>query len=370
MLRRPEAAHFDDVVFDNLRSYGLTSKLYVPGFAMSQLERIYKLDRLLRRKSAPSKREILAEFEISPAQFKRDLDFMRERLGAAITFDSTTSGYRYSSADFNLPGLWFSELEVYSMLLMYALLDQLQPGVVREQLEPFEAKLRALLGKSRRGTDSILERIRVTPSPQRPANPQHFQAICDATLRRKQLRMHYYARSRDAQTDRVVSPQRVVYYRGNWYLDAWCHDKQARRRFAIDAVREVAVVDEVAKELDSADVAEEQGYGIFAGPAEHTAMLMFDPEAARWVGEEEWHPHQVVTPLPHGGIQLEVPYSMPQEIMMDILRHGEHVEVIRPASLRSAVADSLRQAAEKYAPAKRSVSSAEANTGLRTVRAR
>jgi len=337
---------------------------------MSQLERIYKLDRLLRRKSPTTKREILAEFEISPAQFKRDLDFMRERLEATITFDSATGGYRYSSGDFNLPGLWFSEPEVYSMLLMYALLDQLQPGVVREQLEPFEAKLRALLGKSRRGTDSILERMRVTTSPQRPTNPKHFQSICDGTLRRKRLRMHYYARSRDAQTDRVVSPQRVVYYRGNWYLDAWCHDKQAGRRFAIDAVREVAVLDEPALEWEPADGAGEQGYGIFAGPAENTATLVFDPEAARWVGEEEWHRHQVVKSLPGGGIQLEVPYSKPQEIMMDILRHGQHVEVIRPASLRSAVADALRQAAEKYAPAKRSVSSAKATTGLRTVRAR
>jgi predicted DNA-binding transcriptional regulator YafY len=336
---------------------------------MSQLERIYKLDRLLRRKSAPTKREILAQFEISPAQFKRDLDFMRERLGAAITFDSATGGYRYSSSDFNLPGLWFSESEVYSMLLMHSLLDQLQPGVVREQLEPFEDKLRALLGQSRRGADSILDRMRVTASPRRPTNPQHFQAICDATLRRKRLRMQYYSRSRDARTDRVVSPQRVVYYRGNWFLDAWCHHQQAARRFAIDAVREVAVLDEAAMELQS-NGGEDEGYGIFAGPAEHTATLVFDPEAARWVGEEEWHPHQIVTPRPDGGIQLQVPYSKPQEIMMDILRHGQHVEVIGPASLRSAVADALRQASEKYAPARRSVSSAKATTGTRTARAR
>src|SRR4051794_32334174 len=122
---------------------------------MSQLERIYKLDRLLRRKQAPTKRDILTTFEISPAQFKRDLEFMRDRLGAAITFEAGTGGYRYSSTDFNLPGLWFSDSEVYSMLLMHALLEQLQPGLVREQLEPFEAKLKALLGKGRRGGDSI-----------------------------------------------------------------------------------------------------------------------------------------------------------------------------------------------------------------------
>lgn len=335
---------------------------------MSQLERIYKFDRLLRRKQPPTKREILRDFEISPAQFKRDLDFMRERLGASITFDSATGGYKYSSGDFNLPGLWFSESEVYSMLLMHTLLDRLQAGLVREQLAPFEDKLRALLGNSRRGADSILERMRVTPAAQRPTNPQHFQAICDGTLRRKQLRMRYYARYRDAESDRVVSPQRVVYYRGNWYLDGWCHEKQAARRFAMDAVREVAVLDEPA--IETEPDGEEQGYGIFAGPAVQTATLVFDPEAARWVGEEEWHPHQRATPMPDGGIQLEVPYSEPQEIMMDILRHGQHVEVIRPASLRNAVADAHRLAAEKYAFAKRSVVSAKTTTSPRTARAR
>ena len=335
---------------------------------MSQLERIYKFDRLLRKRQPPTKREILRDFEISPAQFKRDLDFMRERLGASITFDFATGGYRYASEDFNLPGLWFSESEVYSMLLMHALLNQLQNGLVREQLAPFEDKLRALLGNSRRGADSILERMQVTPAAQRPTNPQHFQAICDGTLRRKRLRMRYYARYRDAETDRVVSPQRVVYYRGNWYLDAWCHEKQAIRRFAMDAVREVVVLDERANEVKPDGA--EQGYGIFAGPAAQTAVLLFDAEAARWVREEEWHPHQKVAHLPDGGIQLEVPYSEPQEIMMDILRHGPHVEVVRPASLRSAVADAHRQAAERYAPAKRSVASARTTADARKTRAR
>src|SRR5438270_11024799 len=115
---------------------------------MSQLERIYKLDRVLRRKQSPTRREILATFEISLAQFKRDLEFLRDRLGAPVTFDAATGGYRYSSSDFNLPGLWFSESEVYSLLLMHALVEQLQPGLVREQLAPFEDKLKSLLGTS------------------------------------------------------------------------------------------------------------------------------------------------------------------------------------------------------------------------------
>jgi predicted DNA-binding transcriptional regulator YafY len=337
---------------------------------MSQLERIYKLDRLLRRKQSPTKREILSTFEISPAQFKRDLEFMRDRLGAEITFENASGGYRYSAAEFNLPGLWFTESEVYAMLLMHALVEQLQPGLVREQLEPFKSKLKALLGKPHRGGDSILDRMTVAAAPQRPSDPEIFQSIADGTLRRRRLRMKYYSRSRDIESDRIVSPQRVLYYRGNWYLDAWCHEKDAPRRFAVDAIREAAVLNEAALDREVTSGPGERGYGIFAGPAEHVATLVFDAEAARWVAEEEWHPHQRITVLPDGGVQLEVPYSHPQEIMMDILRHGPHVEVVQPASLRSVVADQHRQAAEKYALPKRSVASDRSAADSRTARVR
>jgi predicted DNA-binding transcriptional regulator YafY len=323
---------------------------------MSLMERIYKLDRLFRRKKPASKREILDMFEISPAQFKRDLEYMRNRLSAPVAFDREAGGYRYTAEGFNLPGLWFTEREVYSLLMMHSLLDQLQPGFVKEQLGPFKEKLRALLGESERGTKNILERMQVIPAPQRPIVPEHFQAICDATLSRKQLRMRYYSRSRGSESDRTVSPQRVSYYRGNWYLDAWCHEKEAMRRFAIDAVRRASVLEDAALEMAPSG---DQGYGVFAGPVENTAVLHFDAVAARWVAEEEWHPQQRASELPDGGLQLEVPYSDSQEIMMDILRHGPHVEVVSPASLRSVVAEQHREAAQKYALLKRPVASVQ-----------
>ena len=277
---------------------------------MSQMERIYKLDRLFRRKRPPSKHEILDTVEISPAQFKRDLEYMRNRLGAPVTFDMEAGGYRYMTEEFNLPGLWFTEREVYSLLLMHSLLEQLQPGFVQEQLGPFKDKLRALLGKSARGTQSILERMQVSAAPQRPIDPEHFQAICDATLRRKRLRMRYYSRSRGVESDRVVSPQTVIYYRGNWYLDAWCHEKEAMRRFAIDAVRLVSVLEDAALEVVAGA---RQGYGIFSGPAENTAILHFDAVAARWVAEEEWHPQQRASALPDGGCNWRYRTAIPRK---------------------------------------------------------
>jgi len=323
---------------------------------MSQLERIYKMDRMFRRKRPPGKTEILTAFEISLAQFKRDLDFFRTRLGANVGFDAQTGGYCYQGDDFNLPGLWFSQGEVYALLLMESLIEQLQPGLVRDQLKPFEGKLRSLLGKHAHNADAIRDRMQITNAPLRPVDPEHFQTICDAALRQKKLRMRYYSRYRNTESDRTVSPQRVIYYRGNWYLDAWCHQKSAVRRFALDAVRVVAVLDEPGFEVPATEDAE--GYGIFSGPAGNSALLVFDDVASRWVAEELWHPRQRATALPEGRLQLEVPYSNQQEILMDILRHGAHVEVVRPASLRNAVAEAHRDAMAIYATKKRPVASA------------
>ena len=75
-----------------------------------------------------------------------------------------------------------------------------------------------------------------------------------ALLRRKRLRVTYFARSTGETTERELSPQRLVYYRENWYLDAWCHLREGLRNFAIDSMHEVDLVDTRAR-----DVARKQG---------------------------------------------------------------------------------------------------------------
>ena len=73
-------------------------------------------------------------------------------------------------------------------------------------------------------------------------------------------------------------------------------------------------------------------------------MLRFSPAAARWVADEEWHPEQVGRLEKGGHYVLEVPYADPTELIMDILRHGHHVEVLEPAALRVEIKDRLRLA--------------------------
>jgi predicted DNA-binding transcriptional regulator YafY len=90
-------------------------------------------------------------------------------------------------------------------------------------------------------------------------------------------------------------------------------------------------------------------YGIFAGKANHTAVLRFTAERARWVADEQWHPQQEGKFLPDGSYELRIPYANETELIMDILKHGAAVEVIAPESLRQSIVKNLRAMQEIYA---------------------
>jgi proteasome accessory factor C len=148
----------------------------------------------------------------------------------------------------------------------------------------------------------------------------------------------------------VVSPQRLVHYRDNWYLDAWCHLRDDLRVFSVDAVAGVDLLDHQAKAVSDVVLDRElaAGYGIFAGSRTQTAVLKFEPTRARWVSRETWHPQQKGRLQADGSWVLEVPYSDPRELVMDILKYGAGVEVLEPEDLRRQVADQIRDAAGIY----------------------
>ena len=53
---------------------------------------------------------------------------------------------------------------------------------------------------------------------------------------------------------RTVSPQRLAHYRDNWYLDAWCHDRDALRIFALDQMRELRIASGQTRDVDDAEL--------------------------------------------------------------------------------------------------------------------
>jgi predicted DNA-binding transcriptional regulator YafY len=321
---------------------------------LAHTERIVKLRRILDGGRCVPREQLLRRLEVSPATLKRDIAFLRERLNVPLIFDSDGGGYRIdpstqrSGTQYELPGLWLSAEEIHALLTMQHVLANLDTGgLLGPHIEPLIKRLTGLLGAGNpRGVDvgeQVARRIRVQTVGARKVQLPHFQAVGSALLRRQRLVIDYRGRSRADVTEREVSPQRLVHYRDNWYLDAWCHWRQALRSFSVDAIEQVRVLDRACIDIADAELDEVlgAGYGIFAGREVQWAGLRFTPERSRWVAAETWHPKQRGRFDAEGRWLLELPYADPRELVMDILRHVPEVEVLWPEELAEVVRGKL-----------------------------
>ncbi len=212
---------------------------------MDRLERFYKIQQLLERKRAVKVEEFLSELGISLATFKRDLEYMRDRFHAPVIWDRDLRGYRFETPlkdapKFELPGLWFNAEEIRALLTMQQLLANLQPGLLEPHIEPLLSRLHSLLDVGEHPAQEVERRVRIIHHGARSLNLPHFQLVAAAVLKRHRLWMRYRGRSRGDETEREISPQRLIHYRDNWYVDAWCHLREDIRSFAVDAIIERA----------------------------------------------------------------------------------------------------------------------------------
>ena len=321
---------------------------------MDRTERFYKIDNLLHVNAVVPITRFLRELEVSRATFKRDIEYMRDRLNAPIEWDRGDGGYRYTSGvtgqQQSLPGLWFNASEAYALLMMQALLSEMQPGLLGPHIAPLKARLRAVIESGKHPAGDVESRVKLLSVAARPVTDQNFEVVAAALLGRQRLQILYYSRVRNESSIREVSPQLLIHHRGNWYLGAWCHQQEAMRSFSMDAIEQASVLSKSSKAMPkkALDGFVGQGYGIFSGSEVQWATLRFTEERARWVSRELWHPLQRLTAQENGRLVMELPFTDLRELSMDILRQGRHVEVLGPPELRAQVAQELREPLGQY----------------------
>ena len=329
---------------------------------MASVEGIYQIDQIIGAQRVVSSAALMERLSVSLATLKRDLAYMKDRLHAPIIYDRSLNGYRYDNDEkrigpqFDLPGLWFSAEEIHALLTMQHLLANLDSGgLLGPHIEPLLSRLSGLLGTGDGSAEEIQKRIHIETVGAREFQLDHFQIIGSALIRRKRLIIRYRARGTNEVTEREVSPQRLVHYRDNWYLDAFCHLRHDLRAFAVDAIQAAQLLDTKARDINDQkmDQIMHSGYGIFSGDDVTWATLLFTPERARWVATERWHPLQTGQLREDGSYLLRVPYTDDRELIMDILKYGEDCQVLEPLSLVDKALVQVEQMQQIYLKKKR-----------------
>jgi len=321
---------------------------------MDRFERISTLHRIFKAARYPvSLTRLMEETGRSRATVYRDIAFLRDALGAPIESDGENAAFHYASGEaerFELPGLWLSSEELQALLALNELVGRTGPGILAGALAPFRSRIDRLLSDQSDGKSFPIERIRVIGYGTRRVDEATFRHVASAVLGRKRLKFDYRARSTNAATQRIVSPQRLTHYRDNWYLDAWDHSRDALRSFALDRIARAELLDAAAEDRGDTELNQHlaSSYGIFSGAPKAWAIVRFSPHAARWVADEHWHSQQQGAWLPDGRFELKLPYSNSRELLMDILKYGPDAEIVAPVSLREEMKIMLQLALGAY----------------------
>jgi len=322
---------------------------------MNTMERVYKIYNLLNSRGVVSTDAFLQELDISLATLKRDLAFMKNNLNAPIEWDSYERGYKFGKQGpgpkFELHGMWFSQEETTALVTMNHLLASLdQGGLIGPHIAPLITRIDAILGNGETTSKELRKRIKLISMGSRKNSSKYFADIGNALLKREMIQILFYTKDRDEVEERKVSPQRLIHYRENWYLDAYCHKREALRSFSLDGIRDIVLLNEKCNDISDKDMNEHftKSYGIFSGGADKTAKLKFSPKSARWVSGVSWHPAQRCHFEKDGSYILEFEYGQDTELIMDILKHGPDVEVIEPAELRKKIISQINKIKDVY----------------------
>jgi len=314
--------------------------------------RIVRLHDLLRGRTTPIHPTVLQEaLGCSRTTLQRMLTRLRDELQAPV-MHVAEQGYCYdiSSGPYELPGMWLDADELATLMMVDALLARLESGVLQSQSRLLRAQIEVLLGQAvvdeTVGADRLRARLQIV-TPRFPAQrPEIFATVCEATLHGHRLSFSDYARKRGEPPTRQVSPQRLLYFQENWFLQAWCHDVETLHVFALARLHHLKVIPGKVREAESPPL--EQGRLPGITPVRHVARLRFTPSAGASVAGEYWHPEQHGQFATDGSYELVVPYTQLQDVLAQVLKHGAAVVVESPKSLRKAVVKALDRASARY----------------------
>jgi predicted DNA-binding transcriptional regulator YafY len=162
----------------------------------------------------------------------------------------------------------------------------------------------------------------------------------------------YHVAARGELTRRKVDPYGLTFRFGAWYLIGFCHMRESIRTFGLDRIRAIRVLDEHFRYPKDFDLEEylKRGWSLQSDWSPCRIRLRFCRELAGWIEGCTFHPGQKITREAAGTSIFEVNIAGWEEIKHWVLGFGDRVEVLEPAELRDAVAETAARMSLIYAP--------------------
>ena len=340
---------------------------------MNRFDRVTSILLLLQTRSVVTAGFLADEFSVTERTIYRDIRTL-ENAGVPIGSEAGV-GY-YLEKGYRLPPVSFTLDEAAALLLGEKLLVT---SLDAESLQDFKQalnKIRAVIDRSDKDyLNSLDADIEVLPTGSHFPIDDDAAIESDATnslepkelsargashsgdrwlrecrgalVRRQVVEIGYAALSSDQATTREIEPIGLFYYSWHWHLIAWCRLREAYRDFRLDRIQAFTLQAEqfarhsritLQEYLDEQPEQDEL----------QEVVLLFGPEAARFVGEQRYLFGFVDEERLPDGVKMRFLTHIPDYMARWLLQYTDDVQIISGELIKQALQRFSQQLASHW----------------------
>jgi predicted DNA-binding transcriptional regulator YafY len=307
-------------------------------------DRLLSILLLLQAHGRMTGRELAERLEVSGRTIHRDMDALSAAGVPVYALRGSSGGWRLDEGwQTSVPGLDEAELRALLMAQPRVIGDVRLAAAAERAIGKLMAAMPLAL---REQATAIRERLHVdTTSWYAMAERlEMLPVVQEAVWHDRKLAIRY-ASERGETTERTVDPLGLVAKGATWYLFA--NTDAGRRTFRVSRIEAATVLDDACERPARFDLAAEwlAATERFQEERGHfTAILRFEPEAARRFARWRLSTAVDAPPGPDGRITVEAVFDTEEQALFAVMGFGARVDVVEPASLRERALSETRAA--------------------------
>lgn len=322
-----------------------------------QVARIVQLWMILdARRYGATVNELAKMLNVTVRTVYRDLDAL-DRAGLALTKIRTPDGTKHSIMDGARQklSLSFTPMELIALKLAAATSFALEGTMFHEALDAARKKVEATLSDRHRDYAAAFGAMfQTTFRPVR--NYAKFrdviEAITNALLEKRRLKITYWTPSRGKITDREIEPYRLWHINNVLYVIAFCRHRKGVRTFMVDRIRKWELTDSKYKIPPDFNFDQyiSSGFKVLGGVEDQEVILRVHPILKPQITEQTWHPSQQVEELEDGWLRVRFRLGALEEIKTWIQGYAPYIIVDKPEELAEDIISAFVESVNLHHP--------------------
>lgn len=312
--------------------------------------RIIQIDQKIRDGEYPNCTTLADEFELSSRTIARDIEALKDFLGADIRHDHKKNGYYYGTDNkFKPPALEITEGELLGLFLSEKFLPYLE-GPLKESLLTVIERIKIMSPKKVKASAEYLANMwSVDTGIVQKIDKNIFMAVSNAMVEGKSIEIKYHSSYKKRDSKRIINPYHIRYIKSAWYVIAYCNNNKRIQTFSMSGFKSVNNIGKSFKRKKDFNINEQldDAWGVISDRPEKV-VVQFDKSVSSWVAEKNWHKSQKIKNLANGDIELYFNVAVNNEIIGWILGFGDKVKVIVPKKLRQQISGVAQSIVTKY----------------------